>query len=557
MRTNNRTININQDISTKAKQRLAHSSLPKLHTPMNELIKGEVLKGEVINLLGTDIQILLSDGQVLKASLETSLPLFIGDSASFLVEQSTTDSLILKLLPNESISTTDATVNKALDEAQLPKSEKNITVVQELLKNGMSIDKNSIINLLRQSATFRSASIETLVIMNKYHIPITQENTTQLEAYRNYEFRLLEQSKQLTKTIINTINNLPESSSLAEKLYSLLTQPNLTATDQPFDVLSNPNRQLHNTPDLSNYTFDDLPSDTQTLDYLPSDTRNLDYLPDKQLNSNDSYAKNLEASNLNIANTEINPNTIKDLGISDSTVTQIKGDITDIKGEDLPDTLGRTKHDITNSESILETLIKREFTLPYHKLTEPESISKFYEKLERNLEIISDFFKEKVEQLTREHKDLILTQINNVKENIDFMKTLNQLFGYLQLPMKLPNQEVHSELFVYTNKKSLQEGNQQVSVLLHLDMAHLGPIDFHLTLKNQHVTAKISIKSPESMTLIEQHLPELSDALEARGYSMTYELEKLDKETKVIREALETNSSGDLLMRRYSFDIRA
>lgn len=546
MQTSNRNINLNQNISTSASLRLGYSSLPKLKTSISELVKGEILKGEVINLRGTDIQILLSDGQTLKASLESALPLFIGDIASFLVEESTTDSLILKLLPKENNSPTDATVDKALEEAQLPKSEKNITVVQELLKNGMSIDKNSIINLLRQSATFRNASIETLAIMNKYHIPITQENTTQLEAYRNYEFRLLEQAKQLTESIVTTLHDLPEGSPLTEKLYSLLTQSSVIAMDQLSEPSSTPINQTVNTPDFNNYAPNEFPSDSHALDNFSIN----------HLDPSNSIANNPDAnSNKTIQDHITRSNVTEDLSTSESTLTQITKDIAD-NSEAPSHTLERSKLSITNPSSLLEALIKNEFTLPYHKLTEPKSISKFYEKLETELETISNFFKENTEQLTKEQKDSILTQTTNVKENIDFMKTLNQLFGYVQLPMKLPNQYVHSELFVYTNKKSLQEGNQQVSVLLHLDMAHLGPLDFHLTLKNQHVTAKISIENPESLTLIEQHLPELSDALEKRGYSMTYEMEKLEKETKVIRDALETNSSN-LLMKRYSFDIRA
>lgn len=547
MQTNNRNINLNQNISTSASLRLAYPSSMKQHTSISEFIKGEILKGEVINLRGTDIQILLSDGQTLRASLESSFPLFIGDSASFLVEQSSSDSLILKLLPKETNSTTDATVDKALEGAQLPKSEKNISVVQELLKNGMSIDKNSIINLLRQSATFRNASIETLAIMNKYHIPMTQENTTQLEAYRNFEFRLLKQAKQLTETIVTTLRDLPEGSHLTEKLYALLAQSSAITTDQSSDTFATPINHSLNTPDFRSITPKDLHTDTATF--------NVDFTSE-QLTSDSSLTKTLEATNSNVDNVQTNSSMNETLRTNDSVVTQINGDIDEIKYKGMQNSLEKSKVDITNSSSLLETLIKDEFTLPYHKLTEPKSITKFYEKLETDLEIISNFFKENIDQLTKQQKDTIQTQANNVKDNIDFMKTLNQLFGYVQLPLKLPNQYAHSELFVYTNKKNLQEGNQQVSVLLHLDMAHLGPIDFHLTLKNQHVTAKISIVSPESMTLIEQHLPELSNALEAKGYSMTYEMERLEKETKVIRNALESNS-GDLLMKRYSFDIRA
>jgi hypothetical protein len=122
--------------------------------------------------------------------------------------------------------------------------------------------------------------------------------------------------------------------------------------------------------------------------------------------------------------------------------------------------------------------------------------------------------------------------------------------------MKLPHQYTNGELFVYTNKKQLLDGNKNISVLLHLDMEHLGPIDFHLSLFQQQVTAKVSLVHEDSLLLLTQNLPQLQQALEAKGYTFNYELQQIEEEINVMNSYYEENSS-DIVMKRYTFDKRA
>lgn len=43
-------------------------------------------------------------------------------------------------------------------------------------------------------------------------------------------------------------------------------------------------------------------------------------------------------------------------------------------------------------------------------------------------------------------------QAHDMQGNIDFMKSLNQAFAYMQLPLKLQNQNAHGDLYVYTKR---------------------------------------------------------------------------------------------------------
>lgn len=73
-------------------------------------------------------------------------------------------------------------------------------------------------------------------------------------------------------------------------------------------------------------------------------------------------------------------------------------------------------------------------------------------------------------------------------ENLNFMKTLNETFPYIQLPIKLQNQNAHADLYVMTRKEALKKNPDNLKVLLHLDMEHLGTLDIRIAKENTAVS---------------------------------------------------------------------
>ncbi|OYP40489.1 hypothetical protein CG709_05145, partial [Lachnotalea glycerini] len=72
--------------------------------------------------------------------------------------------------------------------------------------------------------------------------------------------------------------------------------------------------------------------------------------------------------------------------------------------------------------------------------------------------------------------------VSNIRSNLSFMEQINQNFTYLQIPIQFSNEEAHSDLYVYTNKKNLEKQDGNLSVLLHLDMEVLGTTDIYINM---------------------------------------------------------------------------
>ncbi|MCR5595934.1 MAG: flagellar hook-length control protein FliK [Lachnospiraceae bacterium] len=166
---------------------------------------------------------------------------------------------------------------------------------------------------------------------------------------------------------------------------------------------------------------------------------------------------------------------------------------------------------------------------------------------------VSDLYKRMTEQTTRlmnalnEHAKAdtpIANSLNELGKNMNFMNELNNMFNYIQLPMKLSGNDTHGELYVYSNKKHMASNDGNVSALLHLDMDHLGPTDVYVTMNSaEHVNTHFYLPDDEALDLIEAHIDELNARIERHGYSCTSEISKREEMTNVMSEIIEDNKS--------------
>ena len=113
---------------------------------------GQLVRGQVIDLRGHEVKVQLDDSRVLSGRIDDSASLSIGARAVFQVTKADARVVSLKVVSDPRASSQETTIDKALDAALLPKSDRNVSAVRTLLEQALSVEKNSIQNLLRQSA---------------------------------------------------------------------------------------------------------------------------------------------------------------------------------------------------------------------------------------------------------------------------------------------------------------------------------------------------------------------------------------------------------------------
>lgn len=621
-----RSISENKAVSETHKAKDSLTTPPISDSRQQELKEGHVVKGQIIDHRYNEIKIQLEPGkQIVNAKLSGDIPLVIGQEAQFLVTEEGSERLVLKYIP-ESTSPSDATIQKALTASGLPLNERNRTIVEELLKHTMPVDKQTLLTLIRLSHTNRDASPLTLVLMYKNNIPMTPANIRQFEAYQNGSSRLLNDihrimaglsellqvdATSIGQEITMLMDSLPEeagqaSSQTSKPLISPDFTTNLEGTamkslDQALQINNRLLDILLGNSSLASGTTDHTVSDlTSLLTQLKQGTiSRADFI--HQIKTHYPDVEPLLSSEPNQA-IPASTNEVKALNIQDplssliKQMTQVNDDLKPLSLLMHPEnqislaellrsdpSLGRiadqviegtiTTRELLNTiknilpimegsqaerllaspeyRTLLENAFHDKWTITPEKLTDKAALLELYENIRDDMEQLSNL--SKLELPIKEEAKL-QEPIKNLQENLRFMQDLNEMYTYLQLPVQLKNQDVHSDLYVFTRKKALQN-NEDLSVLLHLDMTNLGSMNIHIRMNHNMVQAKFYIEDCDAQRLLSEYMPTLADALTKKGYHLHSEVSQSYEKIDFSKDFIEDNVSGSDV-RRYSFDIR-
>lgn len=200
-------------------------------------------------------------------------------------------------------------------------------------------------------------------------------------------------------------------------------------------------------------------------------------------------------------------------------------------------------------QTVVKAAIEEQLLLKPEQLNK-ENVQEYYQKL--NQKMLQ--FTEMIHQLGKEDTST-MKNTNAIRQNIEYINQLNQLYSYIQLPVKLTNQNVHSELYVLTKKKKLREHGSAFTALLHLDMEVLGSMDIYITMEKKKVSARFYLQQEDIAEFLKERSEVLIKQLEEKGFLVKAEFEK-KLEEKDLSEEFTGAQGGEHMVSKYSFDIR-
>lgn len=500
-------------------------------------LPGQAVTGEVIYINGSDILLSLGKNQLLQASLEGNMTATEGQLLTFQIKNSSGSKVVLSPL-FENVGQ-NPNITRALEAAGIPETETSAAMVKAMMEEGMSIDKQSLYQMNRIVNANPGADLQTLVQMHRLQIPITEETIFQFEAYKNYEHQISNSLTDIADAFTQTFWQLTGSSSPAEGLQFYGQVLDLLTGQAPENNQGiQPGAEQAAVLNASGEATGGLVTGQEGL-LLGQDGN----LPGDELNSLVSQMKQAgmpETLTQAVAENKISG---QELLKEVSQLLQKEGIPFTDKALELLDS--------KEFKNVLKNEMNRQWLLLPEEVGQEQSVDKLYERLNQQMNRLSQV----VSQAAGPESALAQT-VTNVNYNIDFMNQLNQMFTYVQIPLKMQGQEANGELFVYTNKKSLAKADGTVSALLHLDMEHLGSVDVHVSLTGQKVATKFYLADDAALDLIAENIDVLNKRLEKRGYSMTAEFVQREEEINVMEEMIKQDKNISVLS-GYSFDARA
>lgn len=512
-----KNIQVSQNTQTNTENVFQSSNIP---TSLKNILAGETLSGKIISLQDNNAVLQLSDGSEILAKL-LNQDIQSGQNMTFLVTQNDSTAITLKpLFQNEQQS---VLINKALDAAGIPNSDTNINIVKELLNLNMAVNTETLMDMVRYSAKFPQASLNTLATLLKLNIPIDSNSIAQLEAYKNYEHSMLSQLNSLgdsLKDIFISLNNVSDDINAASAASSIETIIQL----------------LYDKQEVSAEGGLPLELKSQSL---------ADIFNDDRLNNIKNMMSAFDDEALR--------------GLADGTVT-VKNFL-----EDLSDALKNNPalknqlHTLINSKEfdvIINNMINETLKLNPEDVSKENAIKDYYKRIKNIIDKAENTLD------SDENSSSFMKNMQSLKGNVDFMNDLNKNMTYFQMPVKFSESETNGELYVFTNKKALAARSDNVSALLHLDMDNLGPLDIYVKLSGKHVSTDFCLESEEMMDFVYSNIDKLNNRLEKLGYSVKFDMKlsdaanKFDFTNDFINLGQSTIAASPTLL-QYIFDTKA
>ena len=189
----------------------------------------------------------------------------------------------------------------------------------------------------------------------------------------------------------------------------------------------------------------------------------------------------------------------------------------------------------------------------------PKDVAKDYNKIDRIYERINSQL-DRIEQAIKQaggQSGQVSSLASEIKGNVNFMNQVNNLYTYVQIPLKMSGQNASGQLCVYTNKKDLQDPDKELSAFLHLDMDNMGSTDISIKLLHKNVDTKFYFDNDAAYELVRQFLPQLDARLREKGYNCRLEAVNEKREVNFVNDFLKKDMPTAGQLHRYSFDMRA
>ena len=181
-----------------------------------------------------------------------------------------------------------------------------------------------------------------------------------------------------------------------------------------------------------------------------------------------------------------------------------------------------------------------------------EEVKNFYQKIKNQSAQIQELFSAAGKADTAAGQ-----AVQQMNQNLDFMQNLNQMFPYLQIPLKASLENAHGELYVYQKKKGKVSEDGSSSALLHMEMQHLGNLDIYVKMKDFNVSTQFTLANEAVLDFLAEHIHVLNERLQKKGYHMQAEMKFKEEQEADVISRIRGVEENDTVVSYTAFDVRA
>lgn len=585
----------NRSSATGATATAPQQGVQQLVSAVREMTVGNVFEGTVNDIKNGTVTLGLANGQTVQARIAAGVQLAVGQAMFFQVKSN--DGTTVEIRPYTNGNLNNPTLLKALDAAGIPAEPRMIDMVNSMMEEQMSIGRESLMDMARSISAYPDADIKSLVLMHKLDIPMSEEFIQQFENYKSDQAAITSQFDDVLESIgkLYQNENLSETEALelGSRIYQVLKQEGsldasaivkegaqkgswspvelqegailegtseLAATEikgtelaeaetieETLDGVSvNSGEEAASEENAAQVSEEKTSSDAQGVQYYARGSVGALFTEGQMKDFSNLLKEFPQLAGSKLFTAEGNLNGNLSTGAFLKELHQALDEIMGLTG-------GSAKKLFSGKEyqKVLEYEVKQQWTLKPEEI-KGDAVKHLYEKMENQMQKMQELVQESGQSNTS-----LAKAVSNLQGNIEFMNQINNAYHYVQIPLRMSNQNAHGDLFVYTNKSGVDRPDGELSAFLHLDMDNLGATDVSVRMKDRKVHTNFYLEDEKSYDLIEEHMAELMQRLQEKGYSCTVQVENQFRKKNLVEDFMQQEHPSAGILHRYSFDMRA
>lgn len=593
MQINDLTRHYDNHTTSSAQNTAGTKGVERLVSAVQKLAVGNIFEGTVNSVKNGQVVLGLSNGSELLARLDAGMNIEAGQSMFFQVKSNDGETVAIRPYTVDGNGANLTLVN-ALKAANLPVTDRFLNMANAMMEEQMPIDKNSLSRMARILMANPDMNVQTLVQMKKLDIPITGQMAVQFENYmddRSAVHSAVDRfTEQLPQALMDDSLSAGElkafdsqfltvlAEGLEENMHPVMSQIQYddaqTAVENPKNTgenaqqgdnilqaqyddaqtaVGNPKNTGENAQpgdNISQAQYDNAQTVVENTQNALDDAQTIREMPSL---SEDAFGKLSDTQKEQLLHALKQNLGEFDVSKSDNAVSLLNK-ISEqlLNGENISKSKVKALFADKNMQNFLKEVVEQQLLVKPKEAQKGEKIQKFYEQMEGKMTRLDTLMQ------NAGIKDTPIAQtMTDIRGNVEFMNQMNQVYTYVQIPLKMYNQNATAQLYVYTNKKELQDPQRELTAFLHLDLEHLGSTDVSVRMHKKEVSTKFYMDSDKSYDLVKMHLPELEERLRKKGYNCTIEIENEGKKINFVEDFLKKDAPSAGQLHRYSFDVRA
>lgn len=502
-------------------------------TILRSLADGDTFSANITDVSGEQVTITLDGGQSFTASLLNSTAYNIGDRADFVIQDNKGENIVLKAVTMQATALETAMINKSLKAAGIMPTLRNREMVLELMRNGMPIGRDALLDMVKELSSHSNAGIGGIIALKRMGIEVTDDSLKSYQNYKEYNGAMQRDIAALGEKLFESVDS---GKALSDVVKLLVGDELLTGNGTVEDNSKESTKTGAQTQQPVGTQADEKADIAQKN--LMSDVKNM--VAGMVDNYNAATGRSLKLS-YEFLNTD--------------NLARFMNEFARMAEEFEMEPLLKNKlHGVLKGDKasrLLNELVRDTFSMKMTDVADSESVKEHIAKTLDKLSSVSEY--------AASNQSAELSNVaSRMSNNMEFLNSMNQFMAAVQVPIKNIGEHGEGELYVYRRNKQKCGEDDTVKAFLHLDMEHLGELDIYVTLKGSSVATNFKVEDESVLDFLETNMEQLTKKLAEDGYNVTASISKTDDsagfdfEKEVIAPVLPVSD-----VRRFRFDMKA